>query len=208
MMNRSVLRWVGDFRAAAIVLMALAGLPAAAAIELINDGWSSGADAGFQAGFESGEIGASRFVPAGPCPCFVSQVTLLFGGATDTREIILHIWDDDGTSAAPGAERFTRTYQLTGSNTDLQLIDLSGDGVFVTGAFRVGIEFVVDGLPSIARDDDGNIQPDTNFILASILDQFIWTESSLLGLTGDWIIRATVEPQGDLVGELLLLSTK
>ena len=199
MMSLSALRWIRDSRAVATVLIALAGLPPVGAIELINDGWSSGASVGFQVGFVSGEIGASRFVPAGSCPCFVSQVTLLFGGAAAIRTITLHIWDDDGSSAAPGAELFSRDFQLTASNTDLQLIDLSGDGVFVNGAFRVGIEFTADALPSIARDDDGNIQPNSNFILASGLG---WVESSLLGLTGDWIIRANVEEQGDLAGEL------
>ena len=48
----------------------------------------------FQGGFVSGEIGAARFVPAGPCPCFVSQVTLLYGGDNLTRTVRLHIWED------------------------------------------------------------------------------------------------------------------
>ena len=40
----------------------------AVATELVNDGWSDGQPALFQDGFISGEIGASRFVPDGPCP--------------------------------------------------------------------------------------------------------------------------------------------
>ena len=68
----------------------------------------------------------------------------------------------------------------------------------MSGPFRVGLEFTHAGLPSVARDDDG-IVPDRNFIDESTLG---WVESSTLGLTGDWIIRAV---QGGSVsaGELL-----
>jgi len=170
-----------------------------AATELINDGWSDGQAAVFQGGFVSGEIGASRFTPAGPCPCAVTAVTLLYGGSGLTRNVRLHIWEDGGLTASPGPEIFASDFQLTGANDALQLINLEQYGVFVNGPFRIGIEFYEDGYPAIARDADLSILPDTNFILASGL---IWIESSLLGLTGDWIIRATVEEQGDLANEL------
>jgi hypothetical protein len=169
------------------------------ATELVNDGWTDGQAASFQAGFVSGEIGAARFVPAGPCPCFVKQVSLLYGGANATRTVRLHIWEDGAGTWAPGLEITAGDYQLTGADDALQLIDLSGNGIFVGGPFRIGIEFLDDGLPAIARDFDGNIQPATNYILAAGLG---WVESSILGLTGDWIIRATVEAQGDLADEL------
>jgi len=170
-----------------------------AATELINDGWSDGQAASFQGGFLSEEIGAARFVPAGPCPCFVSKVTLLYGGAALTRTVRVHIWEDGAGSWSPGPVIFSGDFQLEGRNDALQQVDLSSSGIFVSGPFRVGFEFFDDGLPSIARDDDGNIQGSTNYILDSLLG---WVDSSLLGLTGDWIIRATVEEQGDLVDEL------
>jgi hypothetical protein len=182
-----------------LVLLLISGSNALFATELINDGWSDGQNAVFQGGFISGEIGAARFVPAGPCPCFVKQVTLLYGGASATRTVRLHIWEDGAGAWAPGAEITAGDYELTGANDALQLIDLSSSGIFVSGPFRVGIEFFDDGLPSIARDDDGSFQPSTNYIFASGLG---WFESNAFGLTGDWIIRATVEAQGDLVDEL------
>jgi hypothetical protein len=175
-------------------------LPALAhATELVNDGWSDGQAAVFQAGFVSGEIGAARFVPAGPCPCSVRNVTLLYGGAVATRTVRLHLWEDGAGGWVPGPELFTWDYELTGADDAIQLIDLSGDGVFVNGPFRVGIEFLDGGLPSIARDDDGDIQGGSNSIRDSLLG---WVDSSLLGLTGDWIIRAEIEEQGDLANEL------
>ena len=170
----------------------------ASATELVNDGWSDGQPAVFQGGFVSGEIGAARFVPAGPCPCFVSQVTLLYGGGVEARTVRVHIWEDGLGGWAPGPEITVGDFELTPADNALQLIDLRDHGVFVNGPFRVGIEFFNDGFPSIARDDDGDIQAGTNFILAV---GFGWIESSLLGLTGDCIIRATIEEQGDLAGE-------
>jgi len=181
-----------------IVLLLIFSSPVSAT-ELINDGWSDGEPAVFQGGFDSGEIGAARFVPAGPCPCFVSQVTLLYGGGNLTRTVRLRIWEDGAGEMAPGPEISVSDWELTGADNALQLIDLSSSGIFVNGPFRVGIEFFDGGFPAIARDDDGDIQPGTNFIFTS---DFGWVESRLLGLTGDWVIRATIEEQGDLVNEL------
>ena len=70
----------------------------ATATELVNDGWSDGQAAVFQGGFVTGEIGASRFVPAGPCPCFVKEVSLLYGGAGLTRTVRLNFWEDGAGS--------------------------------------------------------------------------------------------------------------
>ena len=173
--------------------------PTLAATELVNDGWSDGGTAVFQGGFIAGEIGASRFVPAGPCPCFVKEVTLLYGGDTATRTVRLHLWEDGVGGTAPGPELFAYEFEMTGADNALQLFDLSSYGIFVNGPFRVGIEFLDDGFPAIARDDDGNIQANTNFIFA---DGFGWIESGLLAVVGDWIIRATIEEQGDLANEL------
>src|SRR5262249_21341113 len=80
----------------------------------------------------------------------------------------------------------------TGSSTLLQEIDLVSSGVIVTGQFRVGIEFQHDGLPSVAKDVDGNIQATRNFIFAQGIG---WVQSNVLGLNGDCVIRAVVAPQ-------------
>jgi len=87
---------------------------------------------------------------------------------------------------------FSADYDVTAADDAMQLIDLSGDSVFVTGTFRVGLEFHASGLPSVARDDDG-IKPNTNYLLGNGLG---WVESSTQGLTDDWILRTVVD--GDM----------
>lgn len=171
---------------------------------LRNDGFESGQAATFQAGFVENEIGAVRLEPLlTTCPCVVQDVTLLFGGAGDTQPIGLHIWNDASGADAPGALIYSESFQLTGSNTQLQLIDLSAANVIVPGPFRVGVEFFHAGLPSIANDGDGMSDPAKNFILAEIAPSvFFWFTSATLGVPGDWIIRATVVPEPGLTQAL------
>jgi len=175
---------------AAALLVALA-TPAATAQETVlqNDSFLSGQAVGFQAGFVTGEIAASRFLPSGSPSYSVKRIQFLFGGATTTQFITLRIWNDGGGTANPGDELFSGEYVLTGSATALQEIDLGSSNVIVTGQFRVGIEFHHDSVPSVAQDADGTIQATRNFIFAQGLG---WVQSSLLGLTGDWVIRAVV----------------
>jgi len=158
---------------------------------LQNDGFSPGANVGFQSGFVIGEIAAARFTP--PAPAQLLSVRVLYGGAAATRSVTLRIWDDSGGSDAPGVELYSQDFQLIGNDTALQEMDVSAAGIPVAADFRVGIEFQDDGLPSVARDDDGNIQPNRNFVYAGGLG---WVESSTLGLTGDWILRAVISGGG------------
>jgi FlgD Ig-like domain len=155
---------------------------------LQNDSWAEGQNANFQSGFLGGEMAASRFVPpvSGAQP--LNNVHFLFGGDTSLQTVTLHIWQDAGGTEIPGTEIFTADYLLAGSNDVWQELDLSAEGIQIDGTFRVGIEFQHAGLPSVARDNDG-ITADRNFIFTSTAQ---WFESSLLGLTGDWIIRASV----------------
>lgn len=174
-------------------LLALEGA-ALAQVELKNDGFVDGANVGFQQGFASGEMGASRFTP--PMPgVLLQKVQFLFGGGTTTpQDIKLHVWDDAAETTDPGAELFSGDYTLVPADDQLQEIDITAEGVTVTGTFRVGIEFTHVGLPSIARDDDTTIAVDKNFIFAQ--GGLGWAPSADLGLTGDWVIRAIVEGEG------------
>jgi hypothetical protein len=83
---------------------------------------------------------------------------------------------------------------VIGFDTALQEINLSGESIVVTGPFRVGIEFVAAGLPSIARDADDSIDATRNFAFVSGLG---WIGAPTLGSTGDWVIRAVVVPEPD-----------
>ncbi len=155
--------------------------------ELINDGWDSGQSASFQGGFVSGEIGAVRLVPSISGTFPLQNIQLLFGGDTTAQNIILHVWDDSALNDTPGTELYSEIYQLQGSDDVINEIDLSSEGVMISGPIRIGIEFTHSGAPSIARDNDGTINSSRNFIKSG----GAWYQSSLFGLTGDWIIRAS-----------------
>ena len=176
--------WLGVF--------ALLGLyvPEAGAEIAQLDGWTSGQVAFFQGGFVAGETAAVRLTPSGPCPCQVDEVRFLFGGGAGTHDVTIRIWDDTALTDAPGAELYSETVSLTGTEEFMQTVDLRPAAVMVNGAFRVGLEFSHDGFPSVARDDDGSIDFANNLIDAQ---GFGWLQSWLFGLTGDWVIRAVVD---------------
>ena len=187
---------------ATLLLWALLCAPrTAVAEELRNDGFASGQAVNFQAGFIEAEIAAVRLEPTIACPCIVEDVSLLFGGTTDTLPVILRIWDDAPSTPDPGAPLFVDSFAITGSNDQLAIIDLSGEDVVVDGPFRVGIEFAHAGLPSIASDIDGNVDASRNFILADFSPLgFFWFSSADLGVSGDWVLRARIEPEAGTGG--------
>jgi hypothetical protein len=168
--------------------------PVVQASELVNDGWSEGLTAAVQTGFGIGDIAAARFTQASSCPCLIKKVRVFFGGAAITKAVRLHIWEDSAGTSAPGPEVFAADYELTGDNNTLQVIDLDGSEISVSGTFRVGIEFLDIVPPGIASDTDGDIRPDTNFIFFASA----WNESSLFGISGDFIVRATIESEGGI----------
>lgn len=160
---------------------------------LQNDGFTDVAPVTFQAGFIAGEIAAARFVPQIACPCVVTKVSLLFGGDTGTRDMGLSVWEDAAGLDSPGFLLFTGDVVLTGSNSLLQEIDLSLTPIPVNGPFRIGLEFNHAGAPTVATDLDGTIDVAANFILADLGGFFFWFRSSTLGVSGDFIIRATID---------------
>jgi hypothetical protein len=159
---------------------------------LQNDGYVSGQSVSFQGGFVEQEIAASRFLPTGTAPWRVNRVQFLFGGSTATQTFTLRIWDDAAGTSTPGTEIYFGDFSVTGSNTAMQEIDLTANNITVTGQFRVGFEFQHDGLPSVASDGDGNIQATKNFIYTPYVPG--WFQSNAFGVSGDWVIRAGVEP--------------
>lgn len=162
-----------------------------AADTLANDTWQDGQPLAFQGGFVSGEMAAVRLDPNQPGSFPLSSVHFFFGSTTSMQEIRLHIWQDGG-GTNPGAELFAENYVLTGSESAWQMIDLSNENITIDGTFRVGIEFTHSGYPSVSRDSDG-INTGRNFIYASDGN---WYDSSLFGLTGDWIVRAVIDGGG------------
>jgi hypothetical protein len=160
-----------------------------------NDSFVSPQVAAFQAGFVADEIGASRLISPDTFLSRLYGVEFLFGGLGGDRTVTLHIWDDAAGAAMPGLSLFAGDYLVTANNDSLQYIDLFAEEINVSGPIRVGIEFHHDGLPSIARDNDG-IAADRNFIFVPGQG---WFDSIHFGLSGDWIIRAVVcSPPSDV----------
>jgi len=164
---------------------------AVAQVELKNDGFTGTTTPNFQGGLMTGEIAAVRLV-APSTGMQVTQVRLVFGGDASTRTFRVHIWNDSAGTTAPGTELYTGDHSLAGMPATLQDIDLTSVGVILPiTTFRVGIEFLQDGLPSVATDADGTITASGNFINVSGLG---WSTSQSAGFTQDWIIRAVVAP--------------
>jgi hypothetical protein len=179
------------------------GSPTGVATEEIlqNDTWDPGESLTIISGLVSGDMVASRLTPSGPGSVQIKMVSLLFGGATTTEEVILRIWEDNAGTAAPGTQVFSDTYQLTGSSIAMQEIDLEDENIVVTGTFRVGFEYTHSGgVPSVLLDNDGQI-PTRNFIFSGswmYLESFFTSE--------DFVIRATVEPTNYYVHLPLVLA--
>jgi hypothetical protein len=120
-------------------------------------------------------------------------VQFIFGGkgATPTsRDIVLKIYKDIGVGT-PGTLLFTGNYSIAASDNTMQQIDLRDSKIMVNGggSIRVAIEMTAAGLPSVAVDKDGTVSGTLNWIKTG----GSWVTSTSLGLTGDFIIRATVE---------------
>ena len=72
-------RVAATFAAALLVALATSAATAQETV-LQNDSFVSGQSVGFQAGFVTGEIAASRFLPSGSPSYIVKRIQLLFGG--------------------------------------------------------------------------------------------------------------------------------
>lgn len=168
------------------LLPLLAASPALAQVELKNDGFTAGGTYQNVQGFVSGEIAAVRLV-APAAGRTLREVRLMFAGSTTSHAIRIHVWEDTGL-VTPGTELYVGDTTLAGVDGSLQVIDLSSANVVLPAAFRVGVEFLASGLPTLARDTDGTITSASNFVYSTSN----WTFASAYGLTGDWILRAVV----------------
>ncbi|MCU0376733.1 MAG: hypothetical protein MUC78_00580 [Bacteroidales bacterium] len=161
-------------------------------VNLQTDGYTDAASVGFQSGFLAGEEGAVTLGPVNNT-FQVTYVRFLFGGGGTTvnRDIKLKIYKDIG-AATPGTLLFTSTYRMASSNTVMQEIDLRDENIVLAqgGSIRVSIEMTATGYPCIARDGDGTISETRNWVKET---NGTWSTSKSFGVTGDWIIRATVE---------------
>lgn len=164
---------------------------AGGSIELKNDSFVAGGAAVFQQGFNAGEEAAVT-LGAGGSGFKVARVAFLFGGAAGTRDVIVRIYEETG-SATPGALLYERTVAVSASDTAWQQVDLGTSVLVPSGRARVSLRFTAAGAPSVARDDDSmSPTPARNWMYVNSVG--VWFDSSDLGVGGDWIIRAYVDP--------------
>ena len=174
---------------------------AAADVELKNDSFTDGGQIAFQGGFVTGEIGAAQFIAPDAGRQLV-KLQLLFGepGANgDTESVTVIVYDDTADALIPGDVLYRGDYQLTSSMSALHELVISDEVVTLPAKFRVGIQVVHDGSPSIAADTDQS-QSGKNFIFAVSPQGDQWVPSSLAGVKGDWVIRACVSGTGNPMG--------
>jgi len=178
-----------------LACLCVATSTASAQVELKNDGFQAGSQVAFQSGFCPNEGAASRFV-APAAGRQLLKVRFLFGSTAETKSVTITVWDDTAGTNAPGMELYTGEYQVTGSANGIVESDLSAENIILPAQFRIGVILQHAGLPSIARDDDGNIAASKNFILAdascSAGGPYTWFRSQTLGLVGDWVIRTEI----------------
>jgi len=180
-----------------ILLACAAALPAApvGAIEktLANDSFAGIGDLVCVQGFAVEEIGAARFTAdPGDYPFTIQRIQILLCPDGPAADLVLKVWQDDGSSLAPGTLMWEELVTFTPSTTFLNEVDLSLDNLVIdSGSVRVGIEYFFGGSPpGIARDIDG-ITPQANFIYA--IPPGSWFFSDQLGVTGDWILRVVID---------------
>jgi hypothetical protein len=165
-------------------------------IELANDSWIDGETAAFQAGFAQGECWASTYVPeAEHYPFTIRGVQMIVGGNDmGDAEFEVALWNVD-TENRPSTLVDSGTALLSGldDNWDGLVVDalMIDPPVVEQGNFAWVVCLVAhSGLPAIANDTDG-AAADRNWIYT---DAGEFVQSSGLGVSGDWIMRATIEP--------------
>jgi hypothetical protein len=116
---------------------------------LQNDSFTGVGNLYCETGFVIEEIGAARFT-AEPSdyPFTVERVQVLLCPDGPAADLVVKIWNDDGSSVAPGTLLWEEIVTFTPSTAFLNELDLSLDDItIVSGSVRVGIEFFFAGSP-------------------------------------------------------------
>ncbi len=172
--------------------------PAFAHAELYQvDGLVEGGEAAYQGGFAPGEVAVVCFEePGGFYPVRLTAFRFAFGGADPGNQhlVKLHVFDAIAPGEAPGASLLeTEAVEVLSAVEGLNEIDISEAMIQVDGPWCLGVELTEAGLPSVARDSDGDIDADVNWIRQA---NGAWLNSAAVGLAGDWVIRSVGSPTG------------
>lgn len=186
--------------------MALACTAASAAeVTIRNDGLNDFGSAAIVWGFVPGEKAASWLTS--PCDGTLRAVQIFWRSPTGTAAQQIHSAIEifrSGTFPNPGelAETIAGPVLQDGALNEWRHLDENGliplavpvtqDETFVV-SFTFDTQPLPNLDPSITRDADG-IQSHRNALYARLSSgTSMWMDSSALGLTGDWVIRAVVD---------------
>lgn len=165
---------------------------------LQNDLWRDGDQTSVQGGFNSGECWASTYVPeASAYPFRVRGLQVLVSGdvegASEAFEVGVWSVDED---LRPQTQLGSALAEFTASNAafsgaEFDLLEIE-DIILDEGSFAISMCLADhDGFPAIATDVGQKLLTDRNWLFSG----GAWNPSGDLGLTGNWIMRALIEPQ-------------
>ncbi len=193
-------------RARSILLlagMAASGLGGATEVTVKNDSLTAGSSGAIVAGFVMSEKAASWLTS--PCNGNIVALQIFWRSPSGTAAQVigqsLEI-SRAGTFPVPGTLAQTvsgpvltdgvmNEYRYLDENSTIPLVV----PVTLNETFVVAFTFDQDngaGDPSVVRDTDG-IQFQRNALYANLGTELVWFDSSTLGVTGDWVMRAVID---------------
>lgn len=168
--------------------------------------------ASFVSDMADGDIAATRFEYL-KGPVTLQKIKVLFGGKDEQiARVQIRIWEDLG-ERRPGKLLHREKVLLTSKRKALTTIQLSESIHIPSGHFRIGIQALHDGLPTVGVDRDqkprrkdfdspqrfqkardrfkqNRIHENSTFVRVRGMG---WLYAVDAGLRGDWIIRAVIE---------------
>ena len=169
-----------------------------------NDSLMNNSSGVVEAGFASGEIAASWLTS--PCAGNIVAVQILWMSASPNGSQVVEDSLDiyrSGSFPVPGAlaqnvgapqltNGVINEYRYVDENSTIPLsVPVTQNETFVVALTFADPPPAVG--PSVVRDTDG-VQPNRNAIYADLGGgTFVWFSNSMLGVNGDWVIRAVVD---------------
>ncbi len=149
-------------------------------------------------------------IPAAAYPLALKGVWVVMGPVSFTNAFALDVYTETGTHS-PGARiaaGVPNDYALVGNPGAFTRIpgtpppgpavtDLPIDYLIPSGDFRICIrKTLLDDIPNVCHDVDGHAGRNPMFSgpSATCGGPYLWRESSAVGYSGDFIIRAEIEP--------------
>ena len=162
---------------------------------VVELGYDDGsAEFGFN--INAGNYQAVKFTPAG-YPSLLKRIKV-FVNDNEVSPFIAYVWDDNGPDGSPLDQhgRYGWSFPQTGWN----VMDLTGDSIWITGgSFYFGLKELA-GSPSIGADSDGGYSGNSYFALTDGSGNIEWDNMSNLGLNYNLMFRVDLDTAFVLVG--------